>query len=207
MKNLLLIFAVCAAATAAAQSRDVTRDTTYITNIGGRIFETRCIDYDNGESNGCPRRLIGDTTATVAYFATLLQGRAVDLNSAAQVVIRRNAALRAITDLDALVAAAVGQSPLQSIQNTSETPFYTNGAGVTGWTLIDANGTRPVTFDHNSAGLLRYRINGGTRERLIVFGEVIRLKNYPATNTDTELYRLPSGSYTNLDRTVTLKKP
>jgi hypothetical protein len=192
----------------ATAQRETVTDTSYITTTNAKFFETRYIVYDNGESSTTVT-LIGDSAAVRDLYANRISTEAAQLNAAAQIVIKRNKTLSELNRLDTYATALLGaaRSPLLSIQTAQEWPFYANNTGVPGWTLIDASGTRTVTFDHNTAGLLRYRISTGTRERLIVFGDVIRLRNYPAANSDTELYKLPSGSYTNLDGTVKLRKP
>jgi hypothetical protein len=200
MKNLFIIAALLLSFSAFAQRTTLT-DTTYIQAAGGQYFHVQATTYADGGPGQTLVTLIGDTVAVMDYYIGKAISEAGGISAAALAVMRLKASAKLLRQWDAAVLALTGQSPLRRLQLPLE-PDFLSGS----WTL-DNGTTLPVTITKNASGVLRYTVQGSSAKTIEVLGpDWIVLKNYPASPTDTHLFRASGNRWKTIDETLTLKK-
>lgn len=203
MKNklslLLAAFFLCGAIL--AQSGEPIQDTSWIEKTGTQFFELKKSVYADA-SELTTKILIGDTASLVQATKDRMTSRAatmaVDVRHVSQ--FRRQ-----ITDLlresDA-VKSLTGIDPQRSVQDDYSAPFLTGT-----WTIRRDGVTSDVVFSTNAQGALRYTIGAAGSKAALLLGTGLRLKNYPANGTDTDLFSLPNGVWVDATRSVILRPP
>lgn len=202
MKNLLIVITLIAAITSAsAQSGDPVSDTSYIVKQGVQFFEVRTATYQDG-SEFTTKSLIGDTLALVEAAKARLTSNAatmaVDVRHVSQFRKRFTTLLREATAVQTLT----GIDPQKAVQDEYSGPFLT-----TGWTVKRDGNTSDIVFTVNGQGALRFSVAGGATKSALLIGNALRLKNYPANGTDTDVFMLQNGVWVDATRSVILRPP
>lgn len=196
MKNLLFILFFPAFLTA----QEVTRDTSYLTNSGGNFFNVNRIEYDNGAYSETST-LVGDTLAVLSLYANKIANEANQYASAAVIAMRAQSATATLAKLDTSMTARLARSPITSIMSSYEREFL-----IGSWEIVYNGTTTAVTFPRLSTNQrIRLLPSGGTARTLLIFGNMLRIVNYPVTGNNT-LFKVKEGRWENLTRTIVLKK-
>ena len=197
MKKLFFLLA-CLPVFAMAQ--EVTKDTSWFNNTGGNFFNVTRIEYDNGTYTETAS-LVGDTTAMVSYYANYISAQAQNYASAAVVAMKAQAATATLAKLDTSMTARLARSPITSIMSSYEREFL-----IGSWEIVYNGTTTAVTFPRLSTNQrIRLLPSGGTARTLLIFGNMLRIVNYPVTGNNT-LFKVKEGRWENLTRTIVLKK-
>ena len=197
MKKLLFLL-VCLPIFATAQ--EITKDTSWFSNTGGNFFNVTRIEYDNGTYTETAS-LVGDTTAMVSYYANYISAQAQNYASAAIVAMKAQSATATLAKLDTIATQRLLRSPLTAVMSSFEREFL-HGS----WE-IQYNGTNTaVTFPRLSTNQrIRLLPSGGSARTLLIFGNMLRLANYPVTGNNT-LFKIREGRWENLTRTIVLRR-
>ena len=180
--------------------KDLTLDTTWITNTGGQFYENHIFRYSTGEEDGGYKRLIGDTTTTYRKYTERLEQRAEQLANDANAVFGFPAVVKELIRQDNAITAQVGKSPLDSLRRK-----YSHTFTDTTWTIRSGGTVKNIVFSVMNAGVFRYKLDTFTIRQAALFGYVIRLNNYAGTSDEIILYRVRDYYYTNIDGTIKLK--
>ena len=181
-------------------AQEVTKDTSYLTNSGGNFFNVTRIEYNNGaySENSV---LVGDTTATLSLYVNQIASEAQKYSSAAVVAMRAQSAAATLAKIDTMITARLLRSPITSIMNSYERDFLEGS-----WQIQFGGTNTAVTFPRLSTnGRIRLLPAGSTARTLLIYGNMLRLVNYPATGPNT-LFKVRDGRWENLTRTIVLRK-
>ena len=183
-----------------ASSQEITKDTSYLINSGGNFFNVNRIEYENGAYSEVSS-MIGDTLAVLSLYANKISSEANQYASAAVISMRAQAATAQLAKLDTAMTARLGTSPITSIMDSYEREFLLGS-----WEIVYNGNTTAVTFPRLSTNQrIRLLPSGGTARTLLIFGNMLRIVNYPVTGNNT-LFKVKDGRWENLARTIVLKK-
>src|SRR5690606_36445382 len=141
-----------------------------------------------------------DTAQIISLYIGLAQSKANDVATAAVAAIARQRSVKQIRDYDQAVKTIAGFSSADSI---ARQVFAKHIAGKTlEWD--SAGVVIPAQVNPRAAGGYNLRLNG-VNNRLDLFERRwLRVRNYPAQGTDTDLW-LYKGEYVSFDGTYTLR--
>lgn len=189
------LFIVALLATFTAQAQNVTRDTLFTVNAGGRFLEVQRFDYSDG-SYSETSKAIGDTTALIDYMELRFYKTAQTYDRLASQLRFAPRNFGRMVQEDAAAQAAFGRSPLIELQQQFDSTFL-----IDTYTLNDA----PVTFGRTAAGKLRMT-QGTTNYVVDLFGEALRIRNYPTTGKVTILYLMNANLWQDAGADVFLRR-
>ena len=135
-------------------------DSTYVVKVGNVFYTVTETKFSDGGPSNIMSTVMGDTAAIVNMYVNKFTQEANTYSSISLYLMKRKGVIKEMDRMDASIVSLFGasKSPLLAIQNQHQGMFYANNAGVTGWKLEDSQGSRNITFDLNTNGLLRYRI-------------------------------------------------
>jgi len=166
-------------------------------------FEVTRVTYDDDSytETAIP---VGPAAALTADQADKIEGHARTLASDSLRVSRARQIISDINATDANITAITTVSPLKVIQGRYQADLLEPG-----WTIDEGAGFVPIVFNVTAQGVLRYNVNATGAKQATIYGAVLRLKNYPASPTDTDFFLSENGNqYFSLpNRNVKIKKP
>ena len=177
------------------------RDTSYTVNEGGIFFDisrTTCTDGTYTEA----KSIVGDTTAIVSRYANKIVNDVAPLANAAVTAMRASQISTTLLKFDTLTTAQLGRSPLTAVMDSYEREFLTGS-----WVIEFNNTSTAVTFPRLSTNKrIRLLPAGGSARTFLLFGNMLRLVNYPITGNNI-LFRYKEGywysfAYRSQDRIV-----
>lgn len=196
MKNLLFILFFPAFLTA----QEVTRDTSYLTSSGGNFFNVNRVEYDNGAYSEVST-LIGDTLSILSLYVNKISSEANQYASAAVIAMRAQSAMAKLAKLDTVMTARLARSPITAIMDSYEREFLEGS-----WQVVNSGVPTAVTFPRLSTNKrIRLLPQGSTARTMIIYGNMLRLVNYPVTGNNT-LFKVKEGRWENLTRTIILRR-
>lgn len=200
MKKLLFILLITPLFSL-AQSGEPVSDTSYFVKQGDQFFEVKMFAYQDG-SEQTYKTLIGDS----ATFVQSAKDRLVSSAATMAVDVRHVSTFtRKIKELlreSDQVKTLTGQDPQRLVQDDYDDAFLSGD-----WTIKRDGTISSVTFSLNAQGALRYSVNAGATKSALLIGNTMRLKNYPANGTDTDMYVLPNGVWVSSDRSAVMRPP
>jgi len=201
MKKLLFAFMlIFSALQAQAQTPTIVKDTTYQVVSGSIGYTVSRIDYSDGTYSES-RALLGDTTATFNSVVSAIEKRANEISAAAIIAMNARQFTNESVKKDTLITALLGRSPITFLMDTY-TQEFTSGS----WALTYNGATTAVTFPVLSTNKRRRLLpQGGTARTMIVFGNMMRLVNYPVTGNNI-LYRVKEGYWASIDKSIILQR-
>lgn len=197
----LLYACLIFAAPVAAQNGEPVSDTSYLLKQGSLFFEVKTSTYQDG-SELTTKTMIGDTAALVQATRDRITSKAATMAVDIRHVSTFRKQITTLVRESNAVLSLTGIDPQKQVQNEYVAPFL-----IAGWTIKRDATTEPVEFTVNAQGNLRYSVNAAATKAGQLFGNALRLKNYPSNGTDTDMYILPNGVFVNADRTVILRPP
>lgn len=185
-----------------AEISSITREFVLKTD-GITYLEVVTVTYDD-ESQDITKRPIGTAAQLAADQADKIIGRTREIVTQAQRISFAKRDFAEILATDSSITTLTGASPLKVIQDRHQAELLK-----TGWTIDEGAGFVPLAFTVNAQGVLRYSVNGGANKTERVFGDAIRLNNYPSAPVDTDFYLSENGGrYFSLpNRNVVIKTP
>lgn len=170
---------------------------------GVTYFDVVTTDFDD-EGQTVVKRLIGPASVLLSNRVGAIQNQAATLARDADNISRAKNTLNEIGNDDADIKTITGLSPLAQIQ-----ALFLPKLTVSGWTIDDGTGAVTLEFSTNAQGVLKYSIGGAATKNATIYGAVIRLNNYPNTNTNTDFFLTGSGKkfFSLPNRAVTIKIP
>lgn len=196
MKNLLFILFFPAFLTA----QEVTRDTSYLTSSGGNFFNVNRVEYDNGAYSEVST-LIGDTLSILSLYVNKISSEANQYASAAVIAMRAQSATATLAKLDTVMTERLARSPITAIMGSYEREFLDGS-----WQITSGGTTTAVTFPRLSTNKrIRLLPTGSTARTLIIYGNMLRIVNYPLTGNNN-LFKVKDGRWENLTRTIVLRR-
>jgi len=181
-------------------SQDVTRDTSYLINSGGKFFDISRTEYSDGTYNE-RSTLIGDTSAVLSSYVNQIINSSQKYAQAAVIAMRAQSATAQMAKLDTIISAMLLRSPITSIMDSYEREF------LQGTWEIQYNGTNTaVTFPRLSTNKrIRMLPAGGTARTMLLYGNMMRIVNYPIAGPQT-LFKVRGGRWENLTRTIVVRR-
>lgn len=181
-------------------AQEVTKDTSYLTNSGGNFFNITRIEYSDGAYSE-NKTLVGDTSAILSLYVNRISNEANQYASAAIIAMKAQSATAQMAKLDTIISAMLLRSPITSIMDSYEREF------LQGTWEIQYNGTNTaVTFPRLSTNKrIRMLPAGGTARTMLLYGNVMRIVNYPITGPQT-LFKVRGGRWENLARTIVVRR-
>ena len=148
--------------------------------------------------------LVGPASALANDQADKIEQRIQTLANAAFVVSYASKRIAEEKAVAATIFTLTGVDPLKVIQARYEARLLTPG-----WTIDPGTGYVPLVFTVNGSNNLRYSVNGAATKAADIYGNIIRLNNYPANGTDTEFFRSEDGGvyFSLANRIMKIKKP
>ncbi len=196
MKKLLFLLLFPAFISA----QEITKDTSYLTNSGGNFFNVSRVEYENGAYSETST-LIGDTLAVLSLYVNKISNEANQYASAAVIAMRVQSATASLSKLDTIMTAKLLRSPITSIMDSYEREFL-----VGSWQIISSGIPTSVTFPRLSTNRrIRLLPSGGTARTMLIYGNMLRLTNYPVSGNNT-LFKVREGRWENLTRTIILRR-
>lgn len=181
-------------------AQEVTKDTSYLTNSGGNFFNVTRIEYSDGAYSE-NKTLVGDTSAILSLYVNRISNEANQYASAAIIAMKAQSATAQMAKLDTIISAMLLRSPISSIMDSYEREF------LQGTWEIQYNGTNTaVTFPRLSTNKrIRMLPAGGTARTMLLYGNMMRIVNYPITGPQT-LFKVRNGRWENLTRTIVVRR-
>lgn len=176
------------------QTKNITADSSWITNQNGVFYRTQQVQYSTGEKV-ITESPIGDTSTTYTKFKNEIEAIA---NRFADDVERVAAYRQQITELIRFgkeVPNTIGLSPLDSLRN---------GAGLldAGWKVDGV----AISFRVNNAGNFQWKFDTVQNwTQAAYLGGVIRLNNFNGYNTD--FFRRSNNRWITANNRNTIRRP
>jgi len=181
-------------------AQEITKDTSYLTNSGGNFFNVTRVEYGDGAYSE-NKTLVGDTSAILSLYVNKISNEANQYAAAAIIAMKAQSATSQMAKLDTVMTSILLRSPITSIMDSYEREFL---QGV--WE-IQYNGTNTtVTFPRLSTNKrIRMLPAGGTARTMLLYGNMMRIVNYPITGPQT-LFKVREGRWENLTRTIVVRR-
>jgi len=181
-------------------AQEITKDTSYLTNSGGNFFNVSRVEYENGAYSEIST-LIGDTLSVLSLYVNKISNEANRYAAAATIAMRAQSATASLSKLDTIMTAKLLRSPITSIMDSYEREFL-----VGSWQIISSGIPTSVTFPRLSTNKrIRLLPSGGTARTMLIYGNMLRLTNYPVSGNNT-LFKVREGRWENLARTIILRQ-
>lgn len=184
-----------------AQNGEPVSDSSWIEKTGNLFYGVRLSVYADGAESRT-KTLIGDTAALVTAMKDRLTSKSATMAVDVRYVSTYRKAFTGLIRESNDVLAMTGIDPQKQVQDEYAAPFL-----IAGWTIKREGTTDPVEFTVNAQGNLRYSVNGAATKAGQLLGNALRLKNYPTTGTDTDVYPLPNGVWVAATRLTILRPP
>jgi hypothetical protein len=174
---------------------EVTSDSSYIKNTAGLWYRVTVLKYDDGGTD-IRERLIGDTLTLYNQAVDNIRNAASSMAVDASYTSGFPKRVKTILNESDEIALKAGKSPVDSIEAKDLEQFLQPG-----WTVKSASGSVAITFNKTAQNKLRYQYTTTTNRQTDLIGSVIRLRDFPASGTNTEFYKSPNGKrWTTLGR-------
>lgn len=196
MKKIILLALLLCACEAGAQK--IILDRTYVVKSGQNFTQVKERVFDNGK-----RRLDEipyDTAQVLSLYISLQKHQAEEVASAALNAIGRSKAVKQIRDYDDGSTAVTGISTADSVART----LYSVHIQGRNMELDSAGVVHSVQINPRAAGGYNLRLNGKNYRIDLFEKRWIRLRNFPAQGTDTDLW-LYKGEYISFDGAYILR--
>lgn len=198
MKNILFFFLF-----AFSLQAQTTTKNFVLSGDGINYLEITRVTNEDGFSYSETAALVGPAAALAGDQADKVLRTMSELAAEAYTVSFTKRTISEATKADSVILAITAISPLKVIQDRNAALLLTPG-----WT-IENGAIQTLVFTINAQGNLRYSVNGAATKSASIYGDVIRLRNYPSAPTDTDFYISENGrQYFNLpNREKKIKKP
>lgn len=196
------LFALLLAFTALQMHAQATivKDTTYQVISGTVGYTVSRVEYSDGTYSES-RALLGDTTATFNRIVADIEKRANEISAAAIIAMNARQFTNESVKKDTLITQLLGKSPITFLMDT-----YTQEFTLGNWSITYNGTTTSVTFPVLSTNKRRRLLpQGGTARTMILFGNMMRLVNYPVTGNNI-LYRVKDGYWVSIDKSIILQR-
>jgi hypothetical protein len=194
---ILLFFA----STATAQT--VTFDTLYFERVNGQLYQITRTEFDNGSYS--QTRYAADSLGVLRVYADEIEREAAKLAEAARQTVTIPAFAAQSIRRNNILNGQIGVRPIIDIQNRYEGQFLET-ASSTVWQLsAPGKEAETVTFSKTNTGQLLYKVGSDASKPVIVFGQILRLNNYPATGQVLFLFQLRDRVWQDIDGNYLLR--
>lgn len=178
-----------------------TKDTTWQVSSNGKFYESRLIEYSNGETYQ-DRRLIGDTASVFRGYLTEFEAAGNRMANAANEARTNDKEIRQILQRRDSILAKFGRDITDTL-----TAKYAGTLLASGWVVHEDTTALDVVFTVNAQGQLRYQITGYPVRNAFVISRTLRLQNYKATGRPLDIYAAPGGNWGSVDDRVRMRFP
>lgn len=199
MKSTIFIYFILCAFSTSAQ---VEKDSVWTEQVGGKFFQVRYVELENGAST-TTKTLLGSGSSQDAYevsyssFRERVRGMALIARTASLFSMQLTDIIRENQQQKTLFS----KSPIDTLQAQNISAFL-----LPGWTLKQGATVSDVTFTVTAGGQMRSNLGVAPRN-VTNFGEALRLHNFPASGQSVDLFMLQNGNFVSLDRSYILRRP
>lgn len=196
MKNIVFFFLF----PVLVNAQDIVSDSSWLFNLNGKFYDAQRIVYSDGTYLEKSIAL-GDTASVISLYANRITNEAQSYANAVKVAIKAQASTAQLLKLDTLINSTLGSSPLSAVMSSYERDFLEGT-----WEIQYNGSTIPVTFPRLSSNQrIRLLPAGSTARTFLIFGDMLRLVNYPIQGNNT-LFKIRAGRWENIARTIVLRK-
>lgn len=218
--SIISIFLFLPAMKAQELTREVTKDSfSLVSKTDPRSnqtvwFENRIIQYNTGEieqksvlvgNNPAAPIPVTDTAQVMAIYASIQEGIAGSLVSAARTIILQDQAIKRMLENNRAITSAQLPNVFTYIQNQRKFEFV-DSSGVTAYKFKVGQGAwQDATIELNANGVPFLKWGGTNSKRItIVAGGFIVVNDYPSAGQELYLYQVEPRWYESLNRSVKL---
>jgi hypothetical protein len=178
------------ATTATAQT--ITFDTLYFERVNGLMFQVTRTEFDQ-------TRYAADSAAVLRVYADEIEREAAKLAEAARQTVTIPAFSAQSIRRNNILNTQIGARPIIDIQNRYEGQFLETASN-TVWQLRSPdNSVDEVVFSKTATGQLIYKVGEEPNKPAILFGQIMRLNNYPQSGQTLFLFQLRDRVWQDID--------
>ena len=183
------------ATTATAQT--ITFDTLYFERVNGQLFQITRTEFDNGSYS--QTRYAADSAEVLKLYANEIEREAAKLAEAARQTVTIPAFSAQSIRRNNILNTQIGARPIIEIQSRYEGQFLETASN-TVWQLRSPDNTvEQVTFSKTATGQLIYKVGETPNKPAILFGQIMRLNNYPQSGQTLFLFQLRDRVWQDID--------
>jgi hypothetical protein len=183
------------ATTATAQT--ITFDTLYFERVDGQLFQITRTEFENGSYS--QTRYAADSAEVLKLYANEIEREAAKLAEAARQTVTIPAFSAQSIRRNNILNTQIGARPIIDIQNRYEGQFLETASN-TVWQLRSPdNSVQEVVFSKTATGQLIYKVGEEPNKPAILFGQIMRLNNYPQSGQTLFLFQLRDRVWQDID--------
>jgi len=189
MKNIFIFISVL------FTTQTFSQDTTYIRQIGSNFYNVVKYEYENGGYTEI-QTFIGDSLSLFQVnkekFNRNGNDMAIEVKATSTFVKKINEIFRESDRIKTLT----GRNPIDSLRlDTENRSHFTSKQWV-----VRGEVNQTIVFTYTNGGLLRYKIDANPNQTARCIGIwIIRLLDYPTTNTYTDFFMVSPDLYMTQD--------
>jgi hypothetical protein len=176
------------------------QDTTFTTTVNGQLYQVNRIVTTDGFTDSY--KLFTDTAELVRQISDRFIRESQTFAEAAKTLQEADRTISLFNKLDLDAQGSYGRSPLTAVSQQYDYEFLAGS-----WQQ-EVNGTpTAVTWARlSSTGRIRFTPQGSTARTCLLFGNMMRVVNWPVDGTTTNLYRVRDGLWSDANRKIFLRK-
>ena len=209
MKHYFLILFAALFATDSFAQKSVLSDTSYISNLSGKFYETSETKYDNGEQLRTVT-LIGDTAQVQLLYANIANTETRQMAAAVALTNTRNKLNSKIQRLSNTCNTTTGKTIFAYLQQLNESKWIDTTAAQNNPVIItfkDGTISKALVVTKASQSVLKCKIGTDALRTFQLFGEgSIRIIDYPANGQNLYLYNIDNKAFTDYSGTIILTR-
>ena len=180
-----------------ATAQTITFDTLYFERVDGQLFQITRTEFDNGSYS--QTRYAADSAAVLKLYANEIEREAAKLAEAARQTVTIPAFSAQSIRRNNILNTQIGARPIIEIQSRYEGQFLETASN-TVWQLRSPdNSVEEVVFSKTATGQLIYKVGEEPNKPAILFGQIMRLNNYPQSGQTLFLFQLRDRVWQDID--------
>jgi hypothetical protein len=161
------------------------------------LFQVTRTEFDNGSYS--QTRYAADSAAVLRLYADEIEREAAKLAEAARQTVTIPAFSAQSIRRNNILNTQIGARPIIDIQNRYEGQFLETASN-TVWQLRSPdNSVQEVVFSKTATGQLIYKAGEDANKPAILFGQIMRLNNYPQSGQTSFLFQLRDRVWQDID--------
>jgi hypothetical protein len=209
MKQYFLILFAALFATDSFAQKSVLSDTSYISNLSGKFYETSETKYDNGEQLRTVT-LIGDTAQVQLLYANIANTETRQMAAAVALTNTRNKLNGKIQRLSNTCNTTTGKTIFAYLHQLNESKWIDTTAAQNNPVIItfkDGTISKALVVTKASQNVLKCKIGTDALRTFQLFGEgSIRIIDYPANGQNLYLYNIDNKIFTDYSGSIILTR-
>ncbi len=203
MKQFIIVaFTLSTFITSYAQT--VVQDTIYFETVNDVLYQVSRVQYDNGSYS--ESRIVTTKENVLREYSQAIENDAAKYANAGRIYLTSKSFVRQAIKIEKMLEDALGLSPFDLLQSNYESMFLET-ASSTVWQVVDNGTTKEATFSKNpNTNQLRIKVGTDSFRPVIILGQTIVVRSYPATGQDLVLFMINNRVFKDVDDNVTLRR-